>query len=81
MTKIFDVHGNEIDFNAQTVLTVRKRPVVVHAFRANVRLMIYTKEGMVIGEPGDYIIKGIQGECYPCDKETCEQTYDFIEEQ
>lgn len=30
------------------------------------RLEIKTLEGIMDAEPGDYIIKGVQGEFYPC---------------
>ncbi|KKM45264.1 hypothetical protein LCGC14_1561040 [marine sediment metagenome] len=79
--KIFDMHENEIVFNDQSVLTVRKKPVIVSAFRANVRLTIHTMEGVMVGEPGDYIIKGVQGEVYPCNKDIFEQTYDIVKEK
>lgn len=36
---------------------------------------IKTLEGTMRGEPGDYIIQGIQGELYPCKKEIFEATY------
>jgi len=79
--KIFDMHENEIVFDNQEILTVRKKPVIVSAFRANVRLTIHTMEGVMVGEPGDYIIKGVQGEVYPCNKDIFEQTYDIVKEK
>lgn len=40
--------------------------------------LIPTLEGEHIACPGDYIIKGIQGEFYPCKPDIFEQTYDLI---
>ena len=39
---------------------------------------IDTKEGGHIVCPGDFIIKGIQGEFYPCKPDIFEQTYEAV---
>jgi hypothetical protein len=36
---------------------------------------IETLEGIMIGKPGDWIIKGIQGEFFPCKPDIFEATY------
>ncbi len=41
---------------------------------------IHTKEGVMIALPGDYIIKGIEGEIYPCKASVFEATYEKVEE-
>lgn len=38
---------------------------------------VVTKEGTMTGKPGDYIIKGVQGELYICDAEIFKQTYTY----
>ncbi|AXC36466.1 hypothetical protein HOT57_gp22 [Pseudomonas phage phCDa] len=38
-------------------------------------LKIYTLEGAMSASVGDWIIKGVQGECYPCKPDIFEQTY------
>lgn len=43
-------------------------------------LQIHTLEGTMIGIVGDYIIKGIKGEFYPCKPDIFEQTYEKEEE-
>ena len=43
-------------------------------------LPIYTLEGIMKASIGDYIIKGIQGEYYPCKPNIFEQTYELIEQ-
>lgn len=40
------------------------------------RLNIKTLEGIIHASVGDYIIKGVQGEFYPCKPDIFEQTYD-----
>jgi len=39
---------------------------------------INTLEGIMRGEVGDYIIKGVKGEIYPCKPDIFELTYDKI---
>lgn len=39
--------------------------------------MIKTLEGVMRGDYGDYIIKGIKGEIYPCKPDVFEQTYEL----
>ena len=41
---------------------------------------IKTLEGTMRAELGDYIIKGVQGEFYPCKPDIFEATYDIIKE-
>ena len=38
--------------------------------------LINTLEGQMRAENGDYIIKGVKGEIYPCKPDIFEQTYD-----
>ena len=40
---------------------------------------IETLEGVMIGNGGDYIIKGVMGEIYPCKPDIFEQTYEVAE--
>jgi len=41
-------------------------------------LTIHTLEGDHLATPGDYIIKGVKGEFYPCKPDIFEQTYDIV---
>ena len=38
---------------------------------------IKTLEGLITATEGDYIIKGVQGEFYPCKPDIFEQTYEL----
>lgn len=40
--------------------------------------VIYTSEGDMIVREGDYIIKGINGEFYPCKPDIFEKTYEAV---
>lgn len=41
-------------------------------------IKIETLEGTMTANIGDYIIKGVQGELYPCKPDIFEKTYDII---
>lgn len=57
-----------------------KRPIKVHALQIQEEFRVNSLEGdYAQGKPGDYLMKGIKGELYICDKDIFEQTYDFIE--
>ena len=51
----------------------------VKAVRDNRGMIINTLEGKIKASFGDYIIKGIQGELYPCKPDIFEQTYEPVE--
>lgn len=42
---------------------------------------IIAPEGSMTAYVGDYIIKGVQGELYPCKPDIFKATYDFKEEE
>jgi hypothetical protein len=44
-------------------------------------LKIITMEGTHIATIGDFIIKGIKGEFYPCKEEIFNLSYDLVEEE
>lgn len=79
---------------------VRKRPVVVDAFRydgsngpqivtwvgaaarfVEGELWIATLEGDHIASPGDYVMRGVEGEFYPVKPSIFEATYDVVGER
>ena len=41
-------------------------------------LNIKTLEGMMTARPGDWIIKGVKGEFYPCKPDIFEATYEEV---
>ena len=45
---------------------------------AGVTVGIKTLEGVMIISEGDYVIKGIQGEFYPCKSSVFEESYDEV---
>lgn len=59
----------------------RKKPVVIEAERTDVPVTIETLEGVMLAEPGDWIITGVAGERYPCKPHIFEQTYEPVEDE
>ena len=72
----------------------RKKPVVVEAFRygydelpewfdkkmlCGTKVFVDTLEGRMIGNFGDFIIKGVNGEFYPCKPDIFAKTYEAVE--
>lgn len=43
------------------------------------KLTVSTLEGIMTANIGDWIIKGVKGECYPCKPDIFEATYDLVE--
>ncbi len=58
----------------------RKKPVVVEARQLTEVMFIHTLEVTMQGNPGDYLIIGVNGERYPCKPDIFEKTYELVEE-
>ena len=59
-----------------------KLPIVVHAMEVEESFRVESLEGdYAVGSPGDYLMKGIEGENYICNKDSFEKSYKFIEEK
>ncbi|MEG0365549.1 MAG: hypothetical protein RR585_01845 [Coprobacillus sp.] len=43
-------------------------------------ITIKTLEGYMLASKGDYIIKGVQGEFYPCKRDIFKETYEIVED-
>lgn len=56
----------------------RKRSVVVEAFQLGAETVIHTLEGNMTGQPGDWLIRGVAGEYYPCKDEIFRATYEEL---
>ena len=53
-------------------------PMVVLDISGGWRPVIETLEGNMVVSDGDYIVKGVQGECYPCKPDIFHETYDKV---
>lgn len=67
-------------FKEKAMAKYRKKPVVIDAVRTDVELDIYTLEGVMHADVGDYIITGVRGEQYPCKPDIFEDTYEKVDE-
>jgi hypothetical protein len=57
----------------------RKKPIIVHSAQICQEFRVDTLEGNYKqGKAGDYLMRGIEGELYICDKDIFERTYDII---
>ena len=57
-----------------------KKPIVVHAQKINEPFRVNSLEGdYKQGKPGDYLMRGIDGELYICDGAIFEKSYDFVD--
>jgi hypothetical protein len=72
--KVFDTFEQVEDMQG-----CMKRPIVVHAKQIHEEFRVNTLEGNYKqGKPGDFLMKGIDGELYICDNEIFLRTYDWI---
>lgn len=56
-----------------------KIPVVVEAYQTDEEVEIETLEGVMKANKGDWIIKGVKGELYPCKPDVFEMTYEKVD--
>lgn len=56
-----------------------KIPVEIEAYQTDEEVYIETLEGVMKADKGDWIIKGVKGELYPCKSDVFEMTYEKVE--
>jgi hypothetical protein len=71
--------GGEVHTDRAEWIRVRKKPVDVLARRVEEREEIVTREGTLTAVPGDYVIRGVEGELYPIDPGIFAKTYDVVD--
>ena len=59
----------------------RKKPVVITAYQTDEEMEIETLEGVMKANKGDWIIRGVKGELYPCKPDVFEMTYEEVTEE
>ena len=52
---------------------------MIYATRITHPFQVHTLEGVMRGEPGDWLVKGVKGEFYPCKDDIFKATYDVEE--
>lgn len=58
----------------------RKRPIVVEATPLVHRIAIRTGSGTLVGQPGDWLVHGINGSRYPCAPDIFQKTYEPVDD-
>lgn len=56
----------------------RKKPVIIEAVKITRPMIIKTLEGDMLGNIGDWLITGVNGDQYPCKADIFNQTYEPI---
>lgn len=80
--KIKPFDANKITLhNWEGIHKVQKKPLIIHAVQINFPegFTVDTLEGTMTGKPGDYLMFGIDGEKYICDRDIFERTYDILD--
>ena len=62
-----------------TTINARKKPIIIQCVQIDEPFEVETLEGTMKGKKGDYLMIGVNGEMYPCDKEIFDKTYDIVE--
>jgi len=62
----------------ESMVKVRKLPVIVDAIQIDTEMYIDTLEGVMKASPGDWIVTGVDGEKYPVKPDIFEKTYEII---
>ena len=64
---------------ADNMKACMKRPIPIKAIQMHSKFRVQTLEGdYKQGKPGDYLMCGIDGELYICDKDIFERSYDWL---
>lgn len=74
------VEVEAIQFDGKNQEEVARFMGVVQYDRHSRGIEIDTLEGTHLARPGDWIIRGIQGEYYPCKPDIFEATYEPVED-
>ena len=56
----------------------RKLPVEILAYQTDKEIYIYTLEGKMKADKGDWIVKGVKGEMYPVKNDIFLLTYEKV---
>lgn len=72
------VFRDNVDYLAELSEFMDNKEVRVSYVESEPKLLIETLEGTMSASEGDYIIKGISGEFYPCKPEIFHKTYEEV---
>ena len=69
-----------IENKEQVLSWIEEYPAYQHTINEEHFIKIGTLEGVMTASLGDYIIKGVEGELYPCKPDIFHKTYDILDE-
>jgi len=70
-------YGDAREYNTIEICKFMKLPMMgMHTDKVGAHIIITTLEGDMRADVGDYIIKGVKGEFYPCKPDIFDLTYD-----
>jgi hypothetical protein len=55
-----------------------KKPIAIQCVQIHEPFKVETMEGTMQGKSGDWLMVGVNGEMYPCDKHIFEKSYDLL---
>ncbi|KKN55025.1 hypothetical protein LCGC14_0586260 [marine sediment metagenome] len=67
----------QITYNSEFMINYRKKPIVIQAIQVLEAFEVETLEGLMQGKANDYLVKGINSELYPVDREIFHKTYEM----
>jgi hypothetical protein len=79
--EVFSIHFNTAEALPKWVRDAIINDTLCPNFKDGKSLVVTTLEGDHIASPGDWIIRGVEGELYPCKPNIFAQTYDPVDEQ
>ena len=71
--------GNAVEWSDWAQKAIDEGVVQVHADRSD-QIDVVTAEGTMLGDTGDWLIRGVKGELYPCKPDIFEATYEAVTE-
>ena len=77
--QVFDMNGVPTTPAEIAWQDYRKKPVVIQACQLLSPVNIVTLEGTMHAQAGDWLIRGVKGELYPCKPDIFEATYEVAE--
>lgn len=58
-----------------------KKPIPVKCIQIDEPFKVETMEGVLDAKAGDYLMIGIHGEMYPCDRKIFHETYEILQDE
>ncbi|MRT15831.1 hypothetical protein F3C99_02530 [Vitellibacter sp. q18] len=61
--------------------TAKKKPIPIKCVQIDQPFEVETMEGTMKGKAGDWLMVGVNGEKYACDRAIFEKTYELLDER